>query len=1201
MTKKEKNSDSLFSVIKISFQPILEKGFSKGSEDLKKSEHLPLVIMVIAGLAAIIVSFITLVTYIFREYLHDYVNIVLVWAAFALSVVVLLLAIKNAKSKENKHHKISDILFSAYFLFNFFLVIIFQFFYQFGVFFTFSLMIVNVFVSFTVSFVRKINILGILSYFSAISLPLLYLNIEVTYYLPYLFLTTLAFLLFAEYVSNNKLNILISVITFGLYYYLLKEHASAENKYFFLSFVFLFSYLYLFFDFIVYKALEEKIYTKNKFSKTDYFIIGIIQVFIIGSIFTFFSGNLALVSFVFLLNALPFAGTHILFKNKLNKEGNSIIVSLSVLYILFSVSVFFWGDNTILVFLVSLLSLIVLNFGFLKDRERIRKISYSIIALSILYFLYFGTIDIIGHWGTKLLHAGYYKFIYIQIILSGLLYVLFQNKSRNFGNESIIHKLNKSFTVIWISLLYIITLWHLVSFVWVFTFLALPFYILLYFGRDQNNRTIEIIAYLGILLIAFISINIAYYEIVENWLVTLYSVGFAYLFYFGFLLIVLRYLIRALNTTYDFAQQQKYSLNRNTKTYRLNDETKSKSILKLIDYTLQIWVLFILLLFIKYYTGYWFSFIALIPAFAMISWSYIYKQNFSKNLGYLVYALVALKILIYSFSTQNGVSLFNLLQIGFFILLIWFTRINVFYFNRKVSIKAEDIVVNQTYDLKVIESSKDRIKFFFTSLLNFKFELKDLEYEEDWLKRRINNLFYSLTSIWFSIFLFLITYYIPGEINFSDYSYSMPFFTMFILLYIAGRLESNIIEWIALSNGAFLLIGAFASFESSGFSLHLSAQPVWGRILIVQIFLAFLVLLKFYEYFVEFSFKDEFMYLLNRIALALLPFIVFYLIYRRFEFLVRFSPWIALAISLLLSEIYKLRVLIYESIFWLLVSSLFVFIFPIPSVTIVGLFVLIPYVFYKKGFSARVKNYPRYEFLPTFIILYSIFAIFRVYLLVESDFSGGFFLASSFIFTLLFFQNNIYPVKKMNRMLYYVANFLILVGFFFFYKDTNFAYDFRSSSYRIISLVFMPFSLMIMHKLLFNPKAYPGFSFIYELFVVNIYYIATYSLLIYYFTSEITHITITIALFVHGITILFRSVKPRFNLLAIIAIFVFVLAIAKLFIVDIQGFSIVSKLSLFMLIGFLFFGAALFFSRKRKRLLDEKKQLEQNKLETPLI
>jgi len=1193
-----KHSNSIFTVIKTAFQPILEKGISKGAKDLKTSEQLPLVIMVVAGLSSMLVSLITLTAYIFREYLNEYVNFALVWSAFALSLLTLFFALQNARKKELRRWKTSNILFSLYFIFNFFVIIIFQAFYQFQVTSTFIFLISNASLSFLVAFIRKIGNLGFISYFVAIALPLYFFTINVNFYLPYLLFTSLAFLIFAEYVGNGRVNIFVSLISFVLYYFLLRAYASAENKYFFLSFVFLFSYLYLFFDFIVYKAGESSISAKQKFSKLDYAIILLIQAFIIFSVFIFFSNNHYSIALVFLLNALPFLISYIAFRQKFNKEANTIILSIGISYLLFSVATLFHNDTTTLVFISSVLAIIIIYWAFLKDKKNLRKYSYFIVTGGI-FFMFTGFVPTIGLWGIKLLHLGFYKFIYALLLASALLFAMHNNKQKVIANEGTFYSIVKSFVALWFSFLYFMILWHTVPFIWTIAFLALPFYLLLYFGRLQKNMFIEVLAYFGIILIAFVSIIIAYYGIVDSWLTTLYSPGFYYLLFFGFMMIILRYLVRLLNTTQDFEHKLKYRISSKVKVYKLSSQNQSIGVLTIIDNILQLWIIFLLLLFIKYYTSYWFSFIALIPAFVLISWAYIYEQNFSKYLGFLIYGLVAFKIITYTFATQTGVSLFNLLQIGFFISLIWFTRINVFYFNKKISLNTVEVKLEENSTLQTeIKGTFDRIGLFFTALRNLKFELKEVEANQEWKRKRINRYFALSMSIWFSVFMFFLGFYLKGELPAHHYGYNMAFISMFALLYIAGRLEHSTIENIALVNGVLLLAGLTFSFIQSGFSFHLSDQPLFGIILAVQVYFSLITLLKFYQNFVQFSFNDDMMYYLNRLALFLLPFIIFYLGYRKLKFLIGFLPWIVLTVSIVLSEIYKLRSLVYESIFWLLVASIFVFMFPIPSVTLAGLPILIPFVIYKGGLKGFIKKEPRYELLPTFTVFYTIFAIFRVYLMFENDFSGGYFLASTFIFLLLFFQNYLFPVKKMNRLLYYMGVGLILVGFLFFYTDTNFAYDYRSSSYRLISVVFMPFSLMIMHKLLFNPKAYPGYSFIVELFLVNIYYFFTYSLLIYYFTSQITHLTITIALFLHGIIILFFSVKPKYNLLAIIALFVFLLATLKLFIVDIEEFSIVAKLSLFMLIGGLFFAAAIYYNNKRKAFLLKKKELEQQ-LATP--
>ena len=1199
MAENLQNNDSVFSIIKIAFQPIKDKGVNEGIKDLRKSDHLPLVIMVLAGLSTIIVSFFTFIGYIFREYFNEYVNHALVWSAFGFSLLIVFLALLNVKYKSDLREKVTNFLFTLHFTFNFFLVIIFDVFYNFADLTTFILLLFNVSLSFFTAFVRKLNIQGALSYLVAMLLPLFYFEIDITYYLPFILFTTTVYLLFAEYLGSSKINIAIALITYSLYYYLLAKYASPFTKYYFLSFLYLFGYLYVFFDFIEYNQKTAKVYIKRRLNKLDYSLLLLSQLFVIFSIFVFFNQSYASIAFALLLSSIPFSLVYIVLKKKLTHDLNNTIVSFIILYILLSVVTYFHQNVTALFLVGGIIGLMLIGFGFSREFRLIRKWAYYIVEIVLAFLISTGTFAVFEFWGIELFHAGFYKYLYAELILIVLLFIFAAYKNKVVGNEKLLYRFARGITYLYSTYLYIIILWHTIDFIWFTALLIIPFYVLIYLGRSENSIFIEIIAYLGITAVTFASSIIAYYGILDKWLTTLYSVGFAYLVFFGFIFIVLRYLIRLINTAEQFEQTVKYVRKDGSEVFSLNNQSREKFVLWIADFILQLWFLFIILLLIKYYTDYWFSFIALIPAFFIISWAYLYEKEFSKLLGYFIYGMVAFKILTYSFATQSGVSLFNILQIGFFISLIWFTRINVFYFKRKVSLASKLMVKSdnlEVYD----DESVEKLKYFFSVLKNLKFQLKEVHSNDVWKKNQINSNFYILISLWFSIFMFFVGYYIDFHSANSHFGYNLAFFTLFILLFLAGKLKNKTIEQIALFNGIIMFFGLLLSIHESGYSIHFSDQPLFGKIIILQVYFTALVIYKFYDYLVEFSGYIDFMSIIYKAAILLLPFALFYAGYRTFDrydldYLINYLPWTMLGVCFILSEIYKLQSLVYESVFWLLVSSLFVYIFPLPSVTLAGVFVLVPFVFYKKGFSKPIETFPKYELLPNFTVFYSTFAVFRAYLLSENDFSGGIFLASSFIFALLFFQNKIYPVKRMRTALYYSSMLLILVGFYFFYMDTNFAFDFSTSSYRIFSIIFMPFSLLIMHKLIFNPKAYPGLFFIAELFIVNIYYIATYSLLIYYFSGDITHLTITFALFVHGIGILFRSVLPRYKLLVVIALLVFSVAIFKLFAIDIRHFSILAKLSFFMLIGILFFSAAIVFNKNRRRFMQEEKKKQEEK------
>jgi len=1195
LESNSEHSHSFFHIIRDAFKPILERGLNEGYKDLKKSDHLPLVIMVLAGLSTILVSLITLAGYFFREYFHAYVNHALVWSGLGVSLLLLVPALRYASDKGLITTRLTNSLFVIHFFFNFILVLIFQVFYQLTEPITFGLLLVNVSFSFLTAFLRKLTILGYLSYFIALFLPFFYFEIDIFYYLPFVLFTTFAFLLFAEYIENSRINVFVSIVTYVLYFVLLNKFASPETKFLFLGFMFLFSYLYLFFDFIVYKQDTRKIDTKLKLSLYDFALLLVSQIFVSFTIFSFFYSSYQQMALVALLNSLPFAAAYLLWRNSLRRDLRYALISFLLFYSLISVIIYFHNNITALILVGAFVALGTLNFGFIYDERKLRKITYLFLLFIGLY-LFLGIYFIWQLWDVEYLHIGFYMFLYLDAILFVLLFIFKQNKRLFEASESFYFQATRIFAALLTGMIYSIFIWHVVLFEWFVVLFVIPFYIYLYLGRLENSLLLEAVAYFGILAVSYISLLVSYYQFAHNWGVTIYHLGLVYLFYVGFVFMLLRYLIKLINSTQQYERTLKFVRKDGIQIFNIDNESKRKYILLIIDNILQIWTLFMGLLFIKYYTGYWFSLLALFPAFIIISWAYLYQKELAKFLGYFIYAAVAFKILIYSFANQSGVSLFNILQIGFFITLIWFTRINVFYFSRKLSLSTAKVIVKKENNNDSEDYTLERLKHFFQVLGSLKLQFKEVSTVEIWKKKQINNHFYLLISFWLSFFMFFIGFYLDVHTTDTHFGYNTAFFTVFILLYLAGRLKHKAIENIALINFGVLFLGVLMSIIQSDFSYHFSEQPLFGKIAILQFYLALLVLYKFYDYFVDYSAYIEFWLAAHKLAVAALPFGIFYAGYRIFsnteyESLIYYFPWFNALISFGLSQFYKLRMYVMQFYFWIMIAAIFVFIFPFPLVTVAGVIALVPLLFYKKGITKPITSYPKFEILPYFTLFYAIFSVFRSYLLVNNDLSGGIFLASSFIFALLFFQKYIYPVRRMKIHLYYLSILLIGLGFGFFLLDTNFAIDFRSSSYRIFSIVFMPFSLIMLHRLIFNLRNYPGRFFIIELLVVNVYYIFAYTSLILYFSGSYTHVTITLALFVHGISLLFRSVVPRYKLLLSIALLVFLLAIFKLFVIDIRHFSIVAKMLLFMLIGSLFFGGAIYFnsqSQKLKKQADEK-------------
>lgn len=595
------------------------------------------------------------------------------------------------------------------------------------------------------------------------------------------------------------------------------------------------------------------------------------------------------------------------------------------------------------------------------------------------------------------------------------------------------------------------------------------------------------------------------------------------------------------------------------KKYETALEKHEQNVPKILNEVLSIWGLFVF-----YITAY-FCFekyacnLALIPMFALLLWNNYRKLYLAEILGlFQIFALVLIvfasmsDVDSYHFMDQRIYGKLGILEILF---VLW------------------------------------GLKLFYEKVLP---EAPAYKHK---LATQTQNVFYIILPL-----VLLDTFYhvLIGFIGY--YAFNFALIPMFALLIWNKYRPSYFTEILGLLQVFMLVFAGLLSMDNGG-SYHFSDQMRYGQFALVEILFVLWVLPLFYTkvYPKAPAYKHSLAERSREVFYLIVPLILLSMFKHRFPMHLSYGLWLAVALTFVLAEYTKKKSVLIE---FLMLTGAAIFLscgkFELGPL-LAGNLGLLGIGFYKKAWTEKAFEDRYYQAL--YLVLPYFFAAsvgLIYYILSHDDAFSAMQLVALTLLTMVNLGTTLAPIQKTLNIIYRLAWATSVVALL-----VLFAYESGGSgipSHVLIGFVVLVGVLAWSYKMIYKAdipyKGEKGTLWQMESVVLHILTILSYATLLCWSTNDPASLGLTIALFIHGIALVFNGLSPNYKHLNKVYIPLFAVAVIKLFLVDMKDADTVMKIIVFIIIGISCLLAAYFlikFNDKNKPAINTKVDFEISK------
>lgn len=433
---------------------------------------------------------------------------------------------------------------------------------------------------------------------------------------------------------------------------------------------------------------------------------------------------------------------------------------------------------------------------------------------------------------------------------------------------------------------------------------------------------------------------------------------------------------------------------------------------------------------------------------------------------------------------------------------------------------------------------------------------------------------------------------------------------MFILIYWGSRKALPFTHLLGYVCYALILVQIRQS-VSVTHSGYYSDQILFGKIAMVEAFLILWFLQYFYDRWLDTAGKGvrEFIGTVRQSFYLLCPLVLIMPIQRHLPAFVPPALWGAVAISFAMRERLKLDVLRYE--FYILVACAVLWASlryftgmnhglwsPNGLALLAGIVFLVFLMLFKKGYTAQAGHRSEYRslFRSTYyyggwcLFLLSAFAIYNgrygpiyacpltalYFIILASLRSRIYVLESDFPFIIRLTQVLIL-LSLLGVLAAHVDHVPVGIGlpvFVVLIAIGILLYRFITTGHDFYAVPTVAPSGKLQHPM----------PWVFDLHLFHSMVLMTYFAIFHYLTGQWLGPMVTVALVFHGISLVFQTIRPRYQLLNRLSIVLFAIAGLKLFAHDLADFSLIQKVMVFIVSGAAMLISAYYFQRIKIRL-----------------
>ena len=465
-----------------------------------------------------------------------------------------------------------------------------------------------------------------------------------------------------------------------------------------------------------------------------------------------------------------------------------------------------------------------------------------------------------------------------------------------------------------------------------------------------------------------------------------------------------------------------------------------------------------------------------------------------------------------------------------------------------------------------------------------------------------------LACIWTCVYFYM-----------REKTYILGVFGLYGYIFWGHRSKSFLIELLGLAHLGLIGYGAYLSIlevNSSVFAL----QTLLGKIAMVEIFASLWLLQLMYEktapkydpqapeYQGENMLTESptmsLVKLFRELFYLLVPILLLFSVNRLYPIYLPVAIWASVVINYVLNLFVKRKAMTLELYGLIGIATYWLVMLPteikISAMSIAGGILALAGIFFH-GQGYKDKNYfqARENYIFTYLFYFIGLCSYLVFVGLHGDmqnpninafsvYTSGIFVVSVYFFGLTYFSKDTFvPIKNNRSLVFRVGYLILLLGIaskaFIYSQMANEMVVFTVDT--AIWLVLMLLSVGFLVKII-HPKQveYPHKAeeiWIVDMVLMNFFITAAYALVIAFISPNWLGVWLSVVIIIHAMALLFSSTKKRLKFYMRLSIFYFLGVIAKLFFYDMNSFTIVQKVIVFMVIGaIMLIGAFLFMKIK---------------------
>jgi hypothetical protein len=292
--------------------------------------------------------------------------------------------------------------------------------------------------------------------------------------------------------------------------------------------------------------------------------------------------------------------------------------------------------------------------------------------------------------------------------------------------------------------------------------------------------------------------------------------------------------------------------------------------------------------------------------------------------------------------------------------------------------------------------------------------------------------------------------------------------------------------------------------------------------------------------------------------------------------------WVSVFLCLALNEVIKRQWMYYHAFILSIWGTFMLFSFNYTQILLgmyaagISLLVLFGYVVYKKWFThAPLLRYEKlFSAFPFYYL--GICTFIGCYQFIQRDWISLWIAPGILYITLSLLHPCILPMRHHHQLSFRIGWSLWIIAVLVAILGAD---QWKLGAF-LIALATIIVNIAVYKRNIY-PHTWGSRLWGFDMVALHITNALAYTALIWLVFDGWNGVLVTILLVLHAIILLFNSARKAYAQLAYLSALLFATAIAKLYFVDMQGFEIVQKIIVFMVIGALMLGSAFLFVKFR--------------------